>query len=376
MPVYEKNGLIYCVYYDNGRRVWEPYGRGPQARAAAETRDLEIKLKKRRGQWHEGSSAITYLELLNLYISARQTTLSSHTWDGILRATSTYAAKILYPVPINRITMDHWLQIQAGMIAKRLKNRTINTYFKYISHPLTWAVNEAGLLERHPWSRRKALKEEKFDIRLFSIHDFLKIMWCSGPHLAWAMEIAYYTGARPGPKELFSLTWDRLDPDRSAILLDSAKTSNGTSRPTRWQYIPPNFMRRLLRYKKATLRDYPDCRHVCHYEGQPIKSLKTAWRNAKRRAHISAPIRLYDIRHYHITYALAGGADIRDLAERVGHTTPKMIVNVYSHLAKDVLKNRAHTLPDLAQNPLAKGPTVEKIVDENKKAVSKDGLSC
>jgi len=375
MPVVEKpNGLIYCVYYNGKKRKWEAYGRGPKAREAAETRDLEIRLKKRRGAFSPASSGITYQTLFELYTSAKQTAFSPHTWDGILRAVSIYA-KPIRAVPINRIGMEHWYKIQEAMIARRVKNRTINTYYKYISWPITWAVTEAGLLDQNPWRKRKNLKEEKFGIKLFSLHDFLRIMWHSPPHLAWAMELAYYTGARPGPAELFSLTWDRLDPDRSAILINCAKSRKGASRPTRWQYVPPNFMARLLRYQAETLRDYPLCRYICHYDGQPIKSLKTAWKHAKQRAGIATPIRLYDIRHYHITYALAGGADIRDLAERVGHTTPEMIVNVYSHLAKDILQNQPHALPSLTQTPSIHPPTVDETVDENKKAVSKDGLT-
>ncbi len=49
MPVYtKKDGRIFCVYYDGGRRVWEPFGRGKIARRKAELRDLEIKLTKKR----------------------------------------------------------------------------------------------------------------------------------------------------------------------------------------------------------------------------------------------------------------------------------------------------------------------------------------
>jgi hypothetical protein len=36
MPVYTKpDGRIFCVYYDGPRRVWEPFGRGAEARQAA-----------------------------------------------------------------------------------------------------------------------------------------------------------------------------------------------------------------------------------------------------------------------------------------------------------------------------------------------------
>jgi len=104
--------------------------------------------------------------------------------------------------------------------------------------------------------------------------------------------------------------------------------------------------------------------------GQPVRSIKTAWRRAKTEAGITERIRLYDIRHYHITYALAAGADIKELADRVGHTTPKMIVDVYAHLAKDILKNQPHTLPNLHQNQLPE----TKMVDANSRRQKKDRL--
>lgn len=354
MAVYEKKetGLFYCVYYDNGKQKWESFGRGPQAKAAAKARDLEIQLEKQRGLWHPGTRDITYHQLVTAYTMARQRSLSGHTWDGILRAIRTYALPVLKNVRIDMITMEHWLLIQTEMIARGVKNRTINTYFKYITQPLTWAIDENdGLLERHPWAKRKRLKEEKFQIGLFPLADFLKIMAVSAPHLAWILELAYYTGARPGPKELFSLTWDRIDDDRWAIRINNAKQNSDKSNPTRWQYLPPAYVKRLRRYQAHTQRKYPNCQHICHFHGKPVRSIKTAFAHAKKTAGITYRLRPYDIRHYHITYALAGGADIKELAERMGHTTPKMIVNVYAHLAKDILKDKPHTLPDLSKVP-------------------------
>ena len=112
MPVHtKKNGLVYCVYYDNGRRVWEPFGRGPRARPWAEARDLEIKLEKRRGQWTPRAAAISYNRLVEYYVSARRRDLAENTWDGILRTVKQYAEAVIGKVPVNQITMNHWHRI-------------------------------------------------------------------------------------------------------------------------------------------------------------------------------------------------------------------------------------------------------------------------
>jgi len=369
--IYQKpSGLWYCVYYDGPKRKWEAYGRGPEGKAAAKLRDMEIRFKKERGQFHNAPHLITFHQLAQAYINDKDRLLSKHTMDGILRALKLYAIPVIGKTPINLLNIDHWRLIQKKMFDRNLKNRTINTYYKYISGVLTWAVDENDILEVHPWRKRKTLPEEKYRIDLFTLEEFLRIMAVSASHLAWILELAYYTGARPGPKELFSLTWDRIDSKRNAILIDCAKRNSPNAEINRWQYLPPGYIRRLKRYQAWTQKKYPGCSHICHYEGRPIRSIKTAFAHAKKRARITRTLRPYDIRHYHITYALAGGADIRELAERVGHSTPRMIVNTYSHLAKDILKKDPHTLPELRQNT----PTVDnsrQTVDKNKKAANK-----
>ncbi len=113
------------------------------------------------------------------------------------------------------------------------------------------------------------------------------------------------------------------------------------------QYMVPEFVERLREERKKTQAKYPDCPWVCHYKGRKLTYFKGGFATAKRRAGITRRVRPTDLRHYHITYALANGADIHELAKRVGHKSIKMIVTVYSHLAKEVLKSEPHTLPTL-----------------------------
>ena len=48
--VKKKDGRWFCVYYDDtGKQVWKAFGRGPEAKKAAQAFDLEIKAKKKKG---------------------------------------------------------------------------------------------------------------------------------------------------------------------------------------------------------------------------------------------------------------------------------------------------------------------------------------
>lgn len=339
----KKDGRIFCVYYDKGKQIWQPFGRGNAAQKAAEIRDLEIKMKKKQGSWHKHPHAmqITFHELAQQYLGIRSNQLSGKTMDEIIRVLTNYALPVIGGKYLNQITMGHWWLIQEKMTIRHIKNRTINTYFTYIAGILTWAMDEnEDLLENHPWQKRKRLKiKKKFQIDLFTHDEFLSILDAAQPHLKWAMQVAYYTGVRPGPTELFALQWTDIDWFNNRIKIYSPKTDHH-----RYLNLPDEFMEKL----KTHYRDNkPPSKYIISYKGNRIQSIKTAWNAAKHRAGITRNIRLYDIRHYYISYALANGADIMELAQSVGHVNGEMIMKVYAHLAKDLQTNQPHKIPSL-----------------------------
>jgi integrase len=366
MPVYEKKGRYYCVYYDGPKRIWEPFGNDPDSKRGAEARDLEIKLKKRRSQWYltARSHTIMFSELAQIYIDVRKTELSIRTLEEILRTLSNYINPIIGTKFINTIDMRDWNKIQQRMMQgvpredpekqKPAGNRSINKYFQYISKTFDWAV-ENDYLTENPWRKRKPLRNTaKFKVDLLELKELQKIIEIAPEHLKWAIEVGYNTGARPGPSELFALQWQDIDWRYNRIRIPGSKTDKSN----RWQYLSDNFMDKLR--EKYLQRD--GCTYVVSYKGtRIISNLKRSWEKAKRDAGITRRIRLYDIRHFYITYALAMGADIAELAERVGNS-PETITRYYLHLAKDLQRKEAFRIPSLSQ-------TVEQTVERNKKEV-------
>ena len=65
------------------------------------------------------------------------------------------------------------------------------------------------------------------------------------------------------------------------------------------------------------------------------------WRPAVTRAGIDFPVRMHDLRHAHASWLLAGGADLKSVMERMGHT---QIMTTQKYL---------HTLPDADDRALA-----------------------
>jgi integrase len=337
MAVSNKNGYWYCVYRDGaGKLQYEYFGKGKEAKKEADARDLEVKLAKTRTRGRSlGDHGLTFEALCRAYITARQVEISEKTEVEILRTLANYILPAIAKKSVSRLSMADWLDIQEAMIANGLSAKSINTYFRYTNKILRWAVTH-GMMKDNPWKNREALRQKKRSIELITLEEFTRILQHAPDHLFWALEVAYFTGVRPGQSELFALKWSDVDFTNSRIRIFATKTQT-----YRWQYVDPRFTDRMIgRMLYGGGSDF-----IVSYRGQPVQTLKTAFNRAKARAGITKPIRLYDIRHFYITHAMANGADILDLAERVGHVDATMIVKVYAHMVEEMRRKEALKIP-------------------------------
>lgn len=377
-----KDGRWRCYYRDHrGKSVDEYFGRGLDAKEAAETRDLEIKLAKKKARSdHNTGNAPLYHELCQDYINVRHVELAASTRDDILRTVALYALPVLENKPIDQITMADWTAIEKRMLDRgSCGPRSINKYFQYLSKILDWACERyAEVLPDNPWRKRKPLRiQKKFRVELMTLDEFGRIMAAADVHLRWALEVELNVGCRPGKTELFRLKWTDVDWDTGAVKIYPTKTDSYHT-----QYVSPEFLDKM-RARRAEVDAYLKKKaekgidlqkegytndYVITYHGKPVKQMARAFAAAKKTAGITRRIRLYDFRHFYITHALAGGADLLNLAHRVGHKTPNMIVNVYSHLVDELKNQTAFPVPAI---PQAKDMPafVGQNVGQNKKAV-------
>ena len=100
--------------------------------------------------------------------------------------------------------------------------------------------------------------------------------------------------------------------------------------------------------------------HIIRYRGKPVKEVTGAWRKTKARAGIKRRLRLYDLRHFWATHLLTHGGDLRTVSRGLGHASPEISLQVYSHSSSDVLRKAIDTLPDLKIEPPPKRGQVVK----------------
>jgi integrase len=373
MSVHTKtDGRVFVVRYERGKHIWQSFGRGPEALASARAYDLERQIQQLRGESSRsyGAPSASFGEIAQLYINARQKELSDKSRAEILRLLSRPQLEALLIKNIHDITLLDWIRVQDQFLARGTGNRSINIYFRYLSPILKWCVANQYLTE-NPWRDRVSLKQAKYHIDLMSIDELHKLISVAPDHLAWAMTVAYYTGMRPGPSELFAARWEHVDWEGRRIHIYASKTKTW-----RWQYFHDDFYHQLKarhqtyllqcraveEKKKSGKKAKEVSPHICTYRRRPITSLKVSLAQAVAASGINRHVRLYDIRHLHITHALAGGAPIGELAERVGHVDPTMIVKVYAHMVDDIRTQQAFKIPKIMPKKATRARFVPALV--------------
>lgn len=178
----------------------------------------------------------------------------------------------------------------------------------------------------------------------------------------WAtwFRVAFYTGARPA--EVCALRWVDVDLDRAELtfaqaigrrLLDDGrqgwkvkgtKTHSAASDGERTVAVDLGTVAALRRWRTATAARYlaagaqlageafvfpsDPWGHRALVPATPTRR----WRRYATAAGIDAEVRLYDAaRHHHISWALAMGFPVAEVAERVGNS-PETIYRTYAHL--------------------------------------------
>ncbi len=84
--------------------------------------------------------------------------------------------------------------------------------------------------------------------------------------------------------------------------------------------------------------------YVFTYEGKPLKSIRTAFENARSRAGIKN-LRFHDLRHTFATRLVLAGVDLASVSKLLGHSTIQMTMR-YAHPTPEALKNAVSKLDE------------------------------
>jgi len=315
-------------------RTREYFGRGPEAQEAAVRRNEELGLASK------AAGGTLFHILAEQYVEARQASQAASTRRNDFYKLAERILPAMGRLPWTEITPAR-LDRYVGERSRTVKSATIHRELTIVRAIIRWAVRRREI----PYNPIENYEFPKKDIAIFvppTSAELAAVYAVAPPHLQRVLMLAYYTGMRPGPAELFALRWEQVDLDGGTIFVRSAKKGGMRAR-----IVPiTSGLDALLRKWMEEDREIGELGYVINYRGSQVSQVNKSWQRAKAAAGISRRLRLYDLRHMAATAMLAAGADLKSVSEILGHSSPEITMSVYQHTSTALRRDAVSRLTD------------------------------
>lgn len=157
---------------------------------------------------------------------------------------------------------------------------------------------------------------------------------CVQPHVRLFVLLGLSTAARKSA--LLGLTWDRVDFERGRINLTVVGETNRKRRAT----VPINdqLMAELKAAKEAAQTPY-----VIEYAGDRVLNVKKGFAAAAARAGLE-DLTPHDLRHTAAVWMAEDGVTFEEIAQYLGHSSPKVTFAVYARFSPTHLRKASKSL--------------------------------
>lgn len=242
-------------------------------------------------------------------------------------------------------------------------------YIEYCTTVLHGALEDAvkrDLLVKNPAKHVEVPRERRRQYEIWTseqIKKFLSYAKIDSPLYYPVFLTALGTGMRRG--ELLGLTWDNVDFEskvikvRQSLIYDEKGfrfSTPKTNSSIRSISIDDNLMKELKSHKTKQKElqlifagEYNKLNLVFPREvGEPIypRTLATIFNRIGKKANVPK-IRLHDLRHTHATLLLELGVNPKVIAERLGHSSINITLDVYSHVTTSMQEDTVKKIEKL-----------------------------
>ena len=261
------------------------------------------------------------------------------------RAHMQRALEVLGSKTVSEVTHDDLESVKKLYISDpKLKQATVHKRLSVLKTLIFYAVDK-GYMEPIRFPTIPNPNYEKFIPP--SREELTAMFSVAPPHIKRVIIIGAFCGARVGQCELLQLTWADVDLQNCLIRIHGSKKNEHAP----WREVP---IKQAIVPLFETWREEDLAQGISNlitFNGQPVHSIKTAWRTCLKHAGINRRIRPYDLRHAFGTELVANGADIGTIAKLMGHSSPAMLLNHYQYVMDSQKINAVEKLPDLPHVP-------------------------
>lgn len=317
----------------------EYYGRGPEGEVKARERNHALGLGR-----PVADNSPLFIDLARAYMAAKFPGMAAASVTAIKTKFEGVVLPLIGEMKAANITPEILDKYTSARL-KQVKKTTVHQDLTYIRAVLRWSVKRR-YISINPMEGFDMPHRDNAVISPPTVAEVQALLKAAAPHLHRAILLSYYTGLRAGAVELLGLSWEQVDISGGYIVIISADKGG-----LRKRIIP------ILDVKFADilgiwlLEDREEGKKnsepVVTYKGKQVKSLKTAWSSAKRRAKITRRIRMYDLRHSFATKMLDAGADLKHVSVLLGHKSVQQTADTYQHTSKRLTDDAVSKLPSV-----------------------------
>lgn len=301
-------------------------------------REKELIRRARRHASSSSAPRVTVADLLARYTETLETPSTyQSTRCHIEPLTAIFGKRKAYCLTCDDVLA--WCEVQRQ---RGVGQSTVHRRVSILRAAYNWGVR-TRLLAVSPLASLRIAKPQPQRITPPSLREARMLYEAAAPHVRRVIVLGMATGARIGPSELFRLRWSDIDTEAGIIRIPNAK--KGAREASRDVPIRDDTLAEIKAWQREDAGS--GCPYVIAYRGQPVRSISNGWHNARRRAGITRRIRPYDLRHAFPSLALAYGADIKCVAEIMGHKNPQMLWATYQHTAFRQKRKAVNASPGL-----------------------------
>lgn len=310
-----------------------PLANGKRLRRSAETSDrkaaqeLHDQLKAQLWRQDELGEVAPHS-----FDEAAEEWLRSHENDSAIRDYRHHIkfwSEALAGLRLDEIKRPLVAQIVEKLVTRKNKpasDGTKNNYVITLRSVLSFACKEREWLTFVPAFRTYGSKKDSLRQIIATPAQAKALLEVLPPQLRSPVQFAFMTGLRKA--NVFGLTWDRVDLERSLCWVWPNDTKAGNL------IVCP-----LNSAAKAMLESLP--RVAGEQRVFPVEApCWHQWNRYTKRAGLPEGFRFHDIRHSFASWAAMDGIDRKTLQEMLGHKTPTML-DRYVHLPTDHLVSAA-----------------------------------
>ncbi|MDK0902763.1 tyrosine-type recombinase/integrase [Clostridium perfringens] len=241
-----------------------------------------------------------------------------------------------------------------------LSKSTLQNFYGILSGSLKMAVYPFNFIKENPmqyvslpkFNQKKINDTDK--LKIISLSDFKKILnrFPAGSNFYIPLQIAFNTGLRGG--EVCALTWNDINFDSKTLSVNHTLVEKGrgqvelgtpkTASSYRTISIGDTLVKILKDHKRNQKENklkygefYTNSNFICTKEnGQLLNTSSLKYLSRIVNYELGIPFNFHALRHTHATMLLEGGANIKDIQKRLGHSRLSTTMDTYSHVTEKI----------------------------------------